>query len=151
MTLILFHHVPAAEWWCNQRGAIVGKIPLFFVSLVASIPGGYLSYVLVMVFLDRAEKMSTAFQVIAGVTLAFSALVTVIPFFILIFTPKKAPGFDPDAEGAVLAAVGAGAAVGAVAAGGADDFGDSFDDADDDDLDDFDDEDDEDDDFDFDS
>lgn len=131
----------------------MGKLPLFFVSLVASIPGGYLSYVLVMVFLERAERMSTAFQVIAGVTLACSALVTVIPFFILIFTPKKAPGFDPDEEGAVLAAVGAGAAVGAVAGGAANDvdFGDAFDEDDGEEDDDFEaDDGDDDDDFDFD-
>ncbi len=116
----------------------MGKISLFFVSLVGAVPGGYVSFVLVKVFLDRAEKMSTAMQVIAGSALALSGLVTVLPFFVLIFTPKKPAGFGEGDEQLLLAGVGGAMAGGAVMAADADE---NFDD-DEDDLVEFDDDDD---------
>lgn len=132
----------------------MGKIQLFFVSLVGAVPGGYVSYILISVFLDRAEKMSTAMQVIAGTSLALSGLVTVLPFFVLIFTPKKPWGYGEGDE-LLLASAGAAAAGGAAMADD-DDFGDEddddvqFDDDDEEDDDDFGDFDDDDDDFDLD-
>lgn len=131
-----------------RRGLIVGKIQLFFVSLVGAIPGGYVSYVLVTVFLERAEKMSTAMSVIAGTSLALSGLVTVLPFFVLIFTPKKPFGYGEGDDQLLLAGAGAAAAGGAAGAVmAADDDDDFAADDDDDDLVQFDDDEEEDDDL----
>ena len=66
----------------------MSKLSLLLTSLVAAIPGGYLTYLMVMTFLDRADQMSGTLMGLVGLTLAMSACVTLIPFGIAIFTPK---------------------------------------------------------------
>jgi hypothetical protein len=66
----------------------VSKLGLFFLSLVAAIPGGFLAVRLVLDFLNRADQMETTLQIVSGLTLAMSALVMLLPFGILIFGPK---------------------------------------------------------------
>ena len=72
----------------DASGERVSKLNLFFVSLVAAVPGGVLSYFLVTNFLTRADQMESMLQIVSAVTLALSALVTLLPFGILIFGPK---------------------------------------------------------------
>jgi hypothetical protein len=68
---------------------------LFLASLVAAIPAGVLSYVLASNFIFAADKMEGMLQIVSGFTLAMSALVTVLPFGILIFGPKTEPAPEP--------------------------------------------------------
>jgi hypothetical protein len=72
-------------------GNLVSKMNLFLVSLVAALPGGVLSYILATNFIFSADKMEGMVQIVSGFTLAMSALVTVLPFGILIFGPKAEP------------------------------------------------------------
>ncbi len=72
----------------------MGKWSLAATSLVAAVPAGFLSYLMVMVFLERTEKLETPLKVWAGVMLAVSAFVTVLPFGILIFSPKARDAKD---------------------------------------------------------
>ncbi len=66
----------------------MSRLSLMLVSLVAAIPAGYLSYELVMTFVNRAENMVTMLHVLAGTTLAMGALLTLMPIGILLFGPK---------------------------------------------------------------
>ncbi len=66
----------------------MSKLSLLLTSLVAAIPGGYLTYLMVMTFLNRADQMSGTLMGLAGLTLAMSACITLTPFGIAIFTPK---------------------------------------------------------------
>jgi len=66
----------------------VNKLSLAAVSLVAAIPGGVLAVLMALVFLRHAEHMKTNLLILAGLTLAVSALVTVMPLGILIFGSK---------------------------------------------------------------
>lgn len=66
----------------------MSKLGLFFVSLVAAIPGGFLAVRLALDFLNRADQMETTLQVVSGLTLAMSTLVMLLPVGILIFGPK---------------------------------------------------------------
>jgi len=78
----------------------VGKIGLTLASLVAAIPAGFLSYLMVATFLTRANKMDTPFQVLAGGTLAIGALLTLLPLGVLIFVrsePKEKDEAEPEA------------------------------------------------------
>jgi len=72
----------------------VGQTQRALTSLVAAIPAGFLTYLLVMVFLNQADSLKTMTQVLAGVTLACSGLVTLMPFGLLIFGGKKAVADD---------------------------------------------------------
>lgn len=77
----------------------MGKTGLFCTSLVAAIPAGYLSYELVHTFLTRAEGLETIMYVIAGLTLAISALITITPIGILLFSPSStAPAAPKEAN-----------------------------------------------------
>jgi len=68
----------------------VSKLQLPLMSLVAAIPGGFLTYLLVMAFLNHAEAMSTTLLGVAGLTLLLSAALTIMPIGAFIFGPKGA-------------------------------------------------------------
>ena len=68
----------------------MSKLQLPLMSLVAAIPGGFLTYLLVMAFLNHAEAMSTTLLGVAGLTLLLSAVLTIMPIGALIFGPKGA-------------------------------------------------------------
>ena len=72
----------------------MGKTQRALTSLIAAIPAGVLSYLLVMVFLSKADSLKTITQVLAGTTLLCSGLVTLMPFGLLIFGGKKAAADD---------------------------------------------------------
>lgn len=74
----------------------MGRTQRALTSLVAAIPAGVLSYLLVMVFLNRADSLTTMTQVLVGLTLLCSVLVTLMPFGILVFGGKKAAAVDDD-------------------------------------------------------
>ncbi len=81
----------------------MSKLQLPLMSLVAAIPGAFLTYLLVMAFLNHAEAMSTSLLGVAGLTLLLSAFLAVIPLGALIFGPKgaakkKAKGKDLPAD-----------------------------------------------------
>lgn len=67
----------------------MGRTQRALTSLVAAIPAGFLAYLLVRAFLDSADKLTTTTQVLVGVTLFCAALVTLMPFGLLIFGGKK--------------------------------------------------------------
>ena len=58
-------------------------------SLVAAIPAGFLAYLLVMVFLSRADSLTMMTQIVVGVTLLCAAVVALMPIGLMIFTGKK--------------------------------------------------------------
>ena len=66
----------------------MSRLQLPLMSLVAAIPGGYLTYLLVMAFLNHAEAMSTPLLGVVGLTLLLSAVLTIMPVGALIFGPK---------------------------------------------------------------
>ena len=68
----------------------MSKLQLPLMSLVAAIPGGFLTYLLVMAFLNHAEAMSTSLLGVAGLTLLLSGFLTILPVGALIFGPKGA-------------------------------------------------------------
>ena len=72
----------------------MGRTQRALTSLVAAIPAGVLSYLLVMVFLSKADSLKTITQILAGTTLLCSGLVTLMPFGLLIFGGKKAAADD---------------------------------------------------------
>lgn len=59
-------------------------------SLVAAVPAGILCALLVMVFLNHAENLKTMTQALVGGTLMVTAVVTLLPFGVLIFGGRKA-------------------------------------------------------------
>ena len=86
----------------------MGRTQRALTSLVAAIPAGFLSYLLVMVFLNQADSLKTTMQVVVGVTLLASVTVAVMPFVLLIPGRKKAldnagqaAGVASDADDAV--------------------------------------------------
>lgn len=68
----------------------MGRTQRALTSLVAAIPAGFLSYLLVMVFLNSADSLKMMTQIIAGLTLACSALVTLMPIGLLVMGGRKA-------------------------------------------------------------
>lgn len=73
---------------------VVTKLNVMLMSLPASVPAAYLSFLLVMVFLGYGGGDTVIHQALAGTTLGLSALVAVLPVGILLFyqgppTPKK--------------------------------------------------------------
>ena len=68
----------------------MSKLHLPLMSLVAAIPAGFLTYLLVMAFLNHAEAMSTTLLGVAGLTVLLSAALTIMPIGALIFGPKGA-------------------------------------------------------------
>ncbi len=63
----------------------MGRTQRALTSLVAAIPAGFLAYLLVDVFLKRADTLPTMVKVLVGVTLLCAALVALMPFGLLIF------------------------------------------------------------------
>lgn len=83
----------------------MGRTQRALTSLVAAIPAGFLSYLLVMVFLNSADSLQTTTQAVVGATLLVSAFVTLMPFGLLVLGGKKAAKDDepaPAADAAVL-------------------------------------------------
>lgn len=68
----------------------MGRTQRALTSLVAAIPAAFLTYLLVMVFLNSADSLKPATQAVAGATLLLSALVTLMPFGLLVLGGKKA-------------------------------------------------------------
>lgn len=68
----------------------MGRTQRVLTSFVGAIPAGFLAYLLVMVFLNNSDKLSTALLGIVGLTLACAAVVMVMPFGILLARGKKA-------------------------------------------------------------
>jgi hypothetical protein len=67
-------------------------------SLVAAVPAGFLTYLLVMAFLNHVGNMSGMAMGLAGTTLAVSAFLTLTPFGIFVFGgPKKKKAAVPKA------------------------------------------------------
>ena len=66
----------------------MGKKGLAAASLVAAVPAGLLSCLLVMTFLKHTEHSTTMLMVLAGSSLAVSFLIALMPVAILVFTPK---------------------------------------------------------------
>ena len=69
----------------------MGRIQRALTSLVAAIPASVLVYLLVMVFLNQADSLSTTMQAVVGATLLAAVLVAVMPFILLIPGRKAAP------------------------------------------------------------
>ncbi len=77
-----------------QGNRVVGRTQRALTSLVAAIPAGFLAYLLVMVFLSRADSLTMITQIVVGVTLLCAALVALMPIGLMIFTGKKAKDDD---------------------------------------------------------
>ena len=69
----------------------MGRTQRALTSLVAAIPAGFLGYLLVMVFLNQADSLSTTMQAVVGATLLTAGLVALMPFILLIPGRKAAP------------------------------------------------------------
>lgn len=70
-------------------------------SLVAAVPAGILCALLVMVFLNHAENLKTMTQALVGGTLVVTAVVTLLPFGVLIFGGRSGgKGADKGKAGA---------------------------------------------------
>ena len=69
----------------------MGRTQRALTSLVAAIPAGFLGYLLVMVFLNQAESLSTTMQAVVGATLLVAGIVALMPFILLIPGRKAAP------------------------------------------------------------
>ena len=65
------------------------------VALILAIPAGFLSYLLVDAMLIHFRNMATVMRILTCITLAFSALGTVLPVGIVIFTKTET---EEDAE-----------------------------------------------------
>ena len=77
------------------RLPIVNKFSSASVALILAIPAGFLSYLLVDAMLIHFRNMATVMRILTCVTLAFSALGTVLPVGIVIFTKTET---EEDAE-----------------------------------------------------
>lgn len=69
----------------------MGRTQRALTSLVAAIPAGFLGYLLVMVFLNQADSLSTTMQAVVGSTLLVAGIVALMPFILLIPGRKAAP------------------------------------------------------------
>lgn len=68
----------------------MGRGTFALTSCVAAVPGGILTVVLVLAFLNHVGDMSIVPMILAGLTLAISSFLVVTPFGILVFGgPKK--------------------------------------------------------------
>lgn len=77
----------------------MGRGSFFMTSLVAAVPAGLLTAVLVQAFLSHVGNMTTVPLILAGATLAISSFLVVTPFGILIFGgPKKKRAAAPKKE-----------------------------------------------------
>lgn len=72
----------------------VNKYSYAAISLIGAIPGGFLAYMMVSTMFTYFKDMAGMMRVVACVTLAASALMTVMPLGIVIFTYR--PKTDED-------------------------------------------------------
>lgn len=82
-------------------GLAVSKLQLVLTSLIAAIPGAFLSYLLVMTFVNRAGEMPGTLLGLAGLTLASSVTVALLPVAIAVFVssgPAKPQKKKPQKE-----------------------------------------------------
>ncbi|WP_437186163.1 hypothetical protein SH668x_003303 [Planctomicrobium sp. SH668] len=63
----------------------MGKLSLAGTSLTAAIPAGALAYVLLMAVLQSLDKMSTTLKIAVIATLLVSAIVAILPAYLLIW------------------------------------------------------------------
>jgi hypothetical protein len=68
------------------------------LSLIGAIPGGYLSYRLVMAMVYHFRDMVGMMKVVVSLILVLSAAVTLIPIGILIFVKEEKDGKSADEE-----------------------------------------------------
>ena len=73
----------------------MGKLSLAGTSLVAAIPGGVLAYLMLMAVLNNLESMPTILKVSTISLLVVAGLITLFPFFILVYGPKSANAEKP--------------------------------------------------------
>ncbi|MBC8116550.1 MAG: hypothetical protein H7062_19330 [Candidatus Saccharimonas sp.] len=67
----------------------MGRTQRALTSLVAAIPAGVLSYLLIMVFLNQADSLNTTMMAFVGLTLLLSVAVALMPVILLIPGRKK--------------------------------------------------------------
>jgi hypothetical protein len=67
----------------------VNKLSFAALSLIGAIPGGYLTFRLVMALVHHFRDMVGMMKVVVGLILLLSAVVTVIPIGILIFVREE--------------------------------------------------------------
>ena len=67
----------------------MGRTQRALTSLVAAIPAGVLTYLLVMVFLNQADSLNTTMKIVVGLTLLASCAVAAMPLILLIPGKKK--------------------------------------------------------------
>lgn len=90
----------------------MGKIGLASVSLISAIPGGILSFLLVLAVMNHLAGMPTAMKGAAIVVLLVAALMTLFPLYLLILYRGRKVVLakdKPSAFAPVAAAVGGGA------------------------------------------
>lgn len=66
----------------------MSNIALVLVSLTSAIPGGVLTAMLVMNFLERADRLTGMLWIVSIATLLTSVLITLLPVGVLLFGPK---------------------------------------------------------------
>lgn len=71
----------------------MSKWSLVAVSLVPAAVGGFLCFLMVMTFLQRAESLNGMLMGLAGMTLAVSALIAVMPLAIAVFMSNPGPQY----------------------------------------------------------
>ncbi len=78
----------------------MSKKGFVLLSLVGAIPGGFLTFLLVEMFVKHAEKTTGMILTIAGITLVPSFALVLIPFAIVVFAAKdeKPEVVDEDVE-----------------------------------------------------
>lgn len=79
----------------------MSKNGLALVSLIAAVPGGILTVVLVLNFLERANRLTGMLWAVSIVTILTSVLVTVLPAGVMLYSPKAEEagrGEDEDVE-----------------------------------------------------
>lgn len=79
---------PVSFFVRRKQVAVVSKLNLFAVSLVAAVPGAVLVWLLVSAFLGSSEMMGGTLLAVSAVSLLAAATVLFLPVGILIFTPS---------------------------------------------------------------
>lgn len=77
----------------------MSKTSLCLVSLIAAIPGAGLAGLMVISFLNYADKSPGALKALAGVSLLLGGALALMPVAILVFAGPKAPKKPKAAEG----------------------------------------------------
>lgn len=76
----------------------VNKYLFAAMALIAAVPGGFLSYLLVMAMLNHFSLMAGMMKILVCAILALSATVTVLPVGILIFVKSPAEEAEEHAD-----------------------------------------------------